>query len=173
MKRLLLCFPLLLLLAACGESQQPANSAPAPKPTPTVAPPHFYKVGETVTLQPWEVTLKSAKIIDPSTIPQHDQIFPGLKADDRFLVLDEHLKNVSSQQQNIAGMQFVLQDKAGNNFAIQLGVPDVSGSGLGGDTAPTMEQSGQQAYIVPASVHQFYWVYNPREGNQVIWEIDV
>lgn len=173
MKRLLLCLPLLIVLAACGSSQT-TNSAPAAKPTPTVAPPHFYNVGETVTSSPWEMTLKSAKMVDPATYPQHEQIFPSLKPDDRFLILDEHIKNISSKQQNIAGMQFVLQDKDGNsNFSEQGGLPDV-GSGLGGDVAATMEMSGQDAYIVPSSTHLLYWIYNPQGGgNQVIWQINV
>lgn len=173
MKRLLLCLPLLMILAACGKSQ-PATPTPIAA-KPTVAPPHFYNVGETVTAQPWEVTLKSAKIIDPATIPQHDQIFPSLKTDDRFLILDEHLKNISAQEQNIAGMQFALQDKGGNGFGVQLGgIPDVSGGGLGGDVSPTMEQSGQEAYIVPSTTHLLYWIYNPKgNDNQVIWEINV
>lgn len=171
LRYLLLALPLLLLLlAACSDSQN------APQPTtPTVAPPHFYNVGETVTAQPWEITLKSAKIVDPATYPQHDQLFPSLKPDDRFLILDEHIKNISPTQQNIAGMQFVLQDKDGNrNFTEQLGIPDVS-NGLGGDVSPTMEQSGQDAYIVPSSVHLLYWVYNPMgtKSNQVIWQINV
>ncbi len=173
MKQLLLCLPLLVVLAACGDTQ-PTKSV-ATQPMPTIAPPHFYHVGETVTVQPWEITLKSAKLVDPATYPQHEQIFPSLKPDDRFLILDEHLKNISSVQQNIAGMQFVLQDKDGNsNFTEQVGVPDV-GNGLGGDVAPTMAQSGQEAYIVPSSVHLLYWVYNPMgtKNNQVIWQINV
>lgn len=145
-------------------------------PSPTVSPPHFYHVGETVTAQPWEITLKSAKIVDPAIYPQHDQIFPSLKPDDRFLILDEHLKNISSKEQNIAGMQFGLQDKDGNrNFSEQGGVPDVQNPGLGGNVSQTMEMSGQEAYIIPNSVHLLYWVYNPMDtkSNQVIWQIDL
>lgn len=173
MKQFLWCLPLLVILAACGESQA-TNSAPIVKPTPTVAPPHFYDVGQTVTAQPWEITLKSTKLVDPATYPQHDQIFPSLKPDDRFLILDEHVKNISSKQQNIAGMQFVLQDKDGNsNFTEQVGIPDVS-NGIGGDVAATMEMSGQDAYIVPSSVHLLYWVYNPQGGgDQIIWKINL
>lgn len=171
LKQLLLCFPFLIILAACDQTQA---TTPVAKLASTVAPPHFYHVGETVTVQPWEITLKSAKIVDPAIYPQHAQIFPSVKPDDRFLILDEHLKNISSVQQNIAGMQFVLQDKDGNsNYGVQLGIPDVS-NGLGGDVAPTMAQSGQDAYVVPSSVHLLYWVYNPSGGGkQVIWQINL
>lgn len=173
MKQLFICFPLLILLVAC-DSLQATNPAPVTKPTPTVSSPHFYNVGETVTAQPWEITLKSAKIVDPAIYPQHDQIFPSLKPDDRFLILDEHIKNISSRQQNIAGMQFYLQDKDGNsNFSEQVGVPDV-GSALGGDVAPTMQMSGQDAYIVSISTHLLYWLYSPMDhGPLVIWQINI
>jgi hypothetical protein len=175
LKRLFLFLPLLLALTACGESQATSSNPTPSTAKPTVSPPHFYNIGETVTLQPWEITLKSAKIVDPATYSQHDQIFPNLKPDDRFLVLDEHLKNVSALEQNIAGMQFVLQDKDGSsNYSVQIGLPDISGSGLGGDVSPTMQMSGQEAYIVPSSAHLLYWVYNPiGKANQVIWQINI
>jgi hypothetical protein len=173
MKRFILLLSLCILMCGCGESASSAQ--PAPKVSPTASPPHFYKVGETVTVQPWEITLQSATIADPAKYPQHDQIFPGLKPTDRFLVLDEHIKNVSSKLQDIAGMQFGLEDKDGNsNYGVQLGLPDVQGVGIGGDVSPTMQQSSQQAYIVPNTVHTFYWSYTATDHTaQVMWEIDV
>lgn len=119
MKRLLLCFPLLLLLAACGESSQTTN-ATLPVATPTVSPPHFYNVGETVTAGPWEMTLRSTKIVDPTIFSQYQERFPWLKTGDKFLVLDEHLKNISAKTQRIPGMQFVLKDKGGNDNFLSL-----------------------------------------------------
>src|SRR2546430_7280313 len=102
MKRLFAFLPLLVILAACGE-QQSTHPAPIAKPTPTVTPPHFYKVGEMVTAGPWEITLRPIKLVDPTTYSQYQEIFPWLKPGDRFLVIDQHLKNISSKTQTVPG----------------------------------------------------------------------
>jgi len=178
-KYLFIALPLLCILASCASpdnTERPAPTAPA-KPSPTAV--TFHKVGETVKAEPWEVTLKSATIIDPAKYSQSAEMFPDLKDGDRFLVLDEHVKNISSEVQNIAGMQFVLQDKQGNsNFVKQLGIPDVPGPALGGDVSPSMDLSGQEAYVIPSNVHLLYWIYNPLSNTdgkaiQEIWEINI
>lgn len=174
MKQILLCLPLLVILAACGGESQATTPAPIAKPTPTVAPPHFYNVGETVTSGPWEMTLRSTKLVDPTSFSQYQERFPWLKPGDRFLVLDQHLKNISAKTQTMPGMQFVLKDKDGNsNFSV-TDLPDTDTSSIGGEAAPTMELSGQRVYVLPGDVHLLYWIYFDQESdNQVIWQINV
>lgn len=168
MKQFLLCLPLLAILAACGDTQ--ATKPVAPQTTPTVAPPHFYNVGETVTVQPWEITLKSAKIADLATYLPPDEYLPNTKPGDRLLVLTQHVKNISPQVQSWSSTQTHLQNATGNsdfNFIME-------GKDITGAISPTMQREGQQAYIVPGTLHQFYWIYTSNDGlKQVIWEINV
>jgi len=136
----------------------------------------FHKVGETVTVFPWEITLQSVSIVEPNTVDKYEERFPYLKSDEHFLVLNQHLKNVSSKLQGIAGMQFVLEDKDGNsNFSRTLSLPGIDdGSGLGGPVSPSMQQQGQDIRVVPNTTHTFYWSYTTNDGNQqVMWQIDV
>jgi len=176
LKRLFLILPIaLLLLTSCENAPTPANTTQTAL-TPTIAPMRFHKVGETVTVFPWEITLQSVSIVEPNTIDKYKERFPYLKSDEHFLVLNQHLKNVSSKLQGIAGMQFVLEDKEGNsNFAKQLGLSDREYvGGLGGPVSPSMQQQGQDIRVVPSTTHTLYWSYTTNDGNQqVMWQIDV
>jgi hypothetical protein len=169
-KRLLVFFPLLVILVACGESQVNNSSSIAAKPSPTVAPPHFYKVGETATIQPWEITLQSANRVDPATYLPSGESMPDANAGDQLLVLDEHVKNISSHVQPWSGTQIRLQNAAGNSDFHFLMV----GKDIVGSISPTLLGSGQQAFMVPSDVHLFYWIYTSDDGlHQVIWQINV
>src|SRR5256885_10522266 len=85
-KYLFIALPLLCILASCASpdnTERPAPTAPA-NPAPTAV--TFHKAGETVKAEPWEVTLKSATIIDPAKHPQSAGRFPVLKDGDRLLL---------------------------------------------------------------------------------------
>jgi hypothetical protein len=172
--------PLLLLVlfvaTACATSTA-SSSTPPPTPTfaviPTPTPVPHRKVGDTVTVDGLEVTLVSVKIVDPATIPQHEEIYPEMKSDQTFLVLKEHLKNDATTDQSMAGTRFYLSDEAGNdNFTVQLGdlIPEQS---LGAPVAAGMQQTGGDVYIVPKSTHAFFWIFAPASGAQVVWDINV
>jgi len=162
---------MLLFLSACG-SAAPSNSAAtkiAPTATPQVV---FYgTVGKPIIMIPWKISLESVKIIDPATIPQHDQIFPSVTANQHFLLLNEHIENISNSSANVGGMQFALQNTNGDSFSEQLGLPGIDSSGLGGTMAPSIQQAGQQVYIVPTSEHSFLWIYTADDNlHQIIWK---
>jgi hypothetical protein len=173
---LLLLFALMILLAACGNSQSSTQLTPTPKPTipPTSTPEPHHAVGDTVTRDGLQITLVSAKIMDPTVIPQHEQIFTGLTNDQTFLVLDEHVKNITTKEQPLAGASFVLQDEQGNrNFTEQLGVPGAPSTGIGGPVPAGMQRTGGNVDIVPKSTHKFFLVYYATAGSPVIWDINV
>jgi hypothetical protein len=163
--------PLLLILAACGKSQSTTtNSTRAGQATPTVAPPHFYKVGETVTMQPWEITLKSAKPADIATYLPPDESLPNTKPDDRLLVLGEHVKNISSQVQPWSNTQIHLQNDTGSDDYGYI----MEGKDIRGSISPTMQGDGLEAYIIPGDVHLFYWTYTSNDGlQQALWQINI
>jgi hypothetical protein len=170
---LLLLFALLVLLAACGSS--PASTQPTPTPAipPTPTPEPHHKVGDTVVRDGLQITLVSAKLVDPASIPQHDQIFAGLTNDQTFLVLEEHVKNITTSQQPGAGGKFGLQDEQGNHFGEQAGgVPGAPGY-IGGPIPSGMQQSGGNVNIVPKATHKFFLIYTPTSGTQVVWNINV
>ncbi|HTI15181.1 MAG TPA: DUF4352 domain-containing protein [Dictyobacter sp.] len=184
MKNKLPIFSLLFLvfLAACGgtgttntqPTATPAPTQPAITPTPTPAP--HYKVGDSAqTSDGWQITLDSAKIIDPTKIPQYQQIFVGMTSDQTFLAVSETVKNVSGKQQGFTGGDLSLQDTQGNdNFVEQTsGVPNEPSTGVGGPIAAGMQQNGGVVYIVPKATKQFYLTYTPQDGPIVFWDINV
>lgn len=176
MKLLFLILPLaLLLLASCSKAST-ATNATQPTSIPTIAPMHFHKVGETVTVFPWEITLQSVSVVEPNSIDHYEERFVNLKPGSHFLVLNQHIKNISSKLQPLAGMQFNLQDKDGNasfeSAGSLLGWEYVGG--LGGPVSPSMQQQGQNISVVPIATHTFYWSYTTNDNKQqVMWEIDV
>jgi hypothetical protein len=163
---------LLFLLAACGGTSTtntqptatPAPTQPAITPTPTPAP--HYKVGDSA--------LNSVQIIDPTKIPQYQQIFVGMTSDQTFLEYMVTVKNVSSQQQAFRGGDLSLQDTQGNgNFSEQgSGLPNQP-TGVGGPIAAGMQSKGGTVYIVPKATKAFYLEYTPQSGPIVFWDIDI
>jgi len=183
MKNKLPIFSLLFLvfLAACGgtgttttqPTATPAPTQPAVTPTPTPAP--HYKVGDSAqTADGWQITLTSATEVDPTKIPQYQQIFPGMSNDQTFLEYFVTVKNVSGQQQAFRGGDLSLQDTQGNgNFSEQgSGLPDQP-TGVGGPIAAGMQSKGGTVYIVPKATKAFYLEYTPQSGPIVFWDINV
>jgi hypothetical protein len=172
---------LLFILTACGGTSTtntqptatPAPTQPAVTPTPTPTP--HYKVGDSAqTADGWQITLDSAKIIDPTKIPQYQQIFVGMTSDQTFLEYMVTVKNVSSQQQAFRGGDLSLADTQGNsNFVEQAsGLPDQP-TGVGGPIAAGMQSKGGTVYIVPKATKAFYLTYTPQSGPIIFWDINV
>jgi len=175
MKRFAILLPVVILLAACSAATTPSiktGSTPTHVSSPVVV---YGTVGKPVTMGQWAISLQSVKLIDPTTIAQHDQIFPSVTSDQRFLLLNEHIQNVSTVSANIAGGEFSLQDTKGNaDFSTMIGVPGVNALGLGGTLAPSMQQVGQEVYVVPASTHDFFWIYTAKDNlRQIIWRFTI
>jgi hypothetical protein len=121
-------------------------------------------------VQPWEITLKSAKLADIATYLPPDESLPNAKPSDRLLILGEHVKNISSQVQPWSNTQVHLQNATGNSDYGYI----MEGKEIMGSISPTMQGDGQEAYIVPGTLHLFYWTYTSNDGlHQAIWQINV
>ena len=168
---------LAIILAACSGSQAAQQPTPMAKPTiaPTPTPEPHLHVGQSTIRDGFKITLNSVKLVDPASIPQHDQLFPDLKSDKTFIVLDESAENVTTKDQKLMGMYLVFQDTEGSrNFTSYANIlPDVDGVGLGGPIAPGMKQHGTQDFAVPKATHDFNWMYEATTGTQVVWDIHV
>lgn len=170
---------LVLFVATACATSTASSSSPTPASTPTIAviptptPVPHSKVGESVVRDGFEITFVSVKTIDPASISQHEEIYPSITSDQTFLVLQMHVKNTTTEDQDIGSTQFVLQDDAGgHDYAVQLGIDGV-GSDIGGTVAPSMQLTGSRAYIVPKATHHFFLLYEATVGSQVIWDINI
>lgn len=127
-----------------------------------------------MTADGWQITLDSAQEVDPTKIPQYQQVFPNLQSTDTFLEYQITAKNISGQQQAFVGGNLSLQDTQGNkDFTEQpSGLPDQP-TGVGGPIAAGQQQNGGDVYIVPKATKQFYLEYTPQSGPIVFWDINV
>lgn len=164
MKRLFVFLPLLIVLTACGGSQT-TNSTPIAQPTPTVAPPHFYNVGETVTAgKTWKVTVNSANISKGT-----EYLVPS-DAGDVFLLIDVTLNNTSQVEQEPDGTLWTLRGLDGTKYSTIM-----SSSPPSGKVEAGMPVKGTLGYEVPGTVHEFRLAFDNdvQASGQTIWQINV
>lgn len=178
-KLIVLVFSLMLIIGIAG-----CNSSSAPEKTDTSATPPTsstsetsnpapaqtttYKIGDTVTIDNYKITVNSAEIVEP------DSFNKPLEENTHFLFVDATVENIGSEPASISSMlMFDLVDKDGRSQNVFI--HSKQKGTLNGELGAGRKMSGQIVYEIPkenkASDYEFIFIPNFMESGQVIFKL--
>lgn len=148
----------LLLVAGCGSAAGSAASA-------TNMPAAHHRVGETVSVPGWQITVHSA--VSSPTIPGGEPINAG----DVFVLFDITMQNTASTSAEASISLFYLYSNDGTKETLlAAGNPSLTGPVAAGTPI-----RGQVVFEVAPGGHQYLLEYVPQgtADIQAIWDISV
>lgn len=155
-----------LVLIACGEAAPSSSSAVATHgATPTAVAHNHFTVGQTVTVQGWNIIVNSVSETDGSAT---GDLAPP--AGDIYLVVDLTMKNVSSASQDANLFDWNVRDATGTKA--QLGTL-LSAADISGTVESGSQTHGQLVFEVPTSQHSFTLEYAPLFTLEAVWDLSV
>lgn len=166
---------LLVALAACGDMGNATNTGTVVTPTtaaqsaPTPKPSHF-KVGQTVKIGDWEITVNGVKASNGTDIVTTD---PGKK----FVLINVTLHNVGTKSQDVSSaVNFKLKQSDGTQGANDSFVASTLGGSPApdGTVAPDDKLRGDLVFTVMKEEKHLTFTFQPDlldSGKSAVWDL--